>query len=111
MTTSIGPCVEHAISRSRQILGYGIDFEDVRGFAQQILAEGGWPTSHQRADVVDADQVRAGDLVLLRSMNGSGHLGVMLDSVRVEDLRDNGVCVFPIKRLRQLIVQVWRPRP
>lgn len=107
----IGPCVEHAISRSREILGYGVTLEDVRGFALQIIEQGGWPTEHPRGEVVPMAAARPGDLVLIRSAIGSGHLGVMVDASTVEDLREHGVCRFPLRRLRALVLQVWRVKP
>lgn len=111
MSESIGPCVNHAISRSRDILGYGLFLDDVREFALQIMEHGGWPTSHPRASVVPVGSARAGDLLLLSSPSGSGHLAVMLAGGLVEDLRGTGVCVLPFTRVRRLIRQVWRPTP
>lgn len=111
--TCIGPCVEHAISRSREILGYGVTLDDVRGFALQILEHGGWPTEHPRGDIVPIEEARAGDLLVMAAHNGAGHLAVLLPTGEVEDYRVacQSVCVLPMRRVRRLIVQVWRPKP
>lgn len=113
MTTCIGPCVEHAISRSRDLLGYGVTMDDVRAFAVLIMDGGGWPTAHPRAELVPTDQARAGDLLLMAAHNGAGHLAVMLPSGEVEDYRVAvaSVCTVPLRRVVRLVVQVWRPQP
>ncbi len=113
MTTCIGPCVEHAISRSREILGYGVTMDDIESFAQSILQHKAWPTSHPRGQVVPTEQARPGDLLVFRSNTGGGHLAVLDQHGEVEDYRMacSSVVRTPIRRVSRLIVQVWRVNP
>lgn len=112
MTSCIGPCVEHAIKRSREILGYGVTLDDVRDFALQIMAQGAWPTTHPRGEVVPIGAAQPGDLLLMAS-GSSGHLAVLTPTGEVEDYRaaNQSVCVLPLRRVKRLVVQVWRPKP